>query len=375
MGGEKMSFLQLVNITKRFGKTMAVDNVSLGIDKGEFIVLLGPSGCGKTTTLRIIAGLELPDSGKVVMEGRDVTYLEPGERNVGMVFQDYALYPHMTVFENIAFPLDVNKRKLGLSKKDIEERVLSVARMLGLEELLDRKVTQLSGGQQQRVALARALVKEPKIWLMDEPLSNIDALLRVQVRAELKKLQMNLGITTVYVTHDQVEALTLADRVAVMNKGRVVQVGAPREIYENPSHVFVATFVGSPPMNIMECKALQDRVECPGFSIKMPEEARVLRGETRVYLGIRPEHIEVFDKPVTGAIEGRLFLKETLGSEQLIYIQLGDVVLKARTAKELAVGIGEPIFLKLNMTKALVFDRETGELLQELSEHVKAAYL
>jgi len=304
-----MSFLELVNITKRFGKTVAVDSISLSVDKGEFIVLLGPSGCGKTTTLRIIAGLELPDSGKVIMEGRDITYLEPGERDVGMVFQDYALYPHMTVFENIAFPLDVNRRRLGLSKKDIEERVASVAKMLGLEELLDRKVTQLSGGQQQRVALARALVKEPKIWLMDEPLSNLDALLRVQVRAELKKLQMNLGITTVYVTHDQVEALTLADRIAVMNRGRVVQVGTPREIYENPSHVFVATFVGSPPMNMVECRALPDRIECPGFTIRVPEGVKVLRGETKVYLGIRPEHIEVFDKPVAGAVEGRLFLK------------------------------------------------------------------
>lgn len=368
-----MSFLELVNVTKRFGKTVAVDNVSLSVNKGEFIVLLGPSGCGKTTTLRIIAGLELPDSGRVTLEGRDITYLEPGERNIGMVFQDYALYPHMTVFDNIAFPLDVNRKKLGLSKKDIEDKVLRVAKILGIEELLDRKVTQLSGGQQQRVALARALVKEPKIWLMDEPLSNLDALLRVQVRAELKKLQMSLGITTIYVTHDQIEALTLADRIAVMNKGKVIQVGTQKEIYESPSHVFVATFVGSPPVNIVECRVLPDRLECPSFSIGIPGEVEEVRGKAKVYLGIRPEHLEVFDRPIAGGVEGKLFLKESLGSEQLVYIQLDDVVIKAKITKELAVSPGDTVFFKFDPTKVLVFDEKTGELLRELSARIRSS--
>ncbi|MEM4913783.1 MAG: ABC transporter ATP-binding protein, partial [Desulfurococcaceae archaeon] len=246
-----MTFLELVNVSKRYGRTVAVDRVNLGVEKGEFVVLLGPSGCGKTTTLRIIAGLVYPDEGKVIIDGRDVTYVEPGERDVSMVFQDYALYPHMTVFDNIAFPLVVRRKKFRLSKEEISERVHKVAKMLGIDDLLDRKPLQLSGGQQQRVALARALIAEPKLWLMDEPLSNLDALIRVHLRAELKKLQKDLGITTIYVTHDQVEALTLADRIAVMNKGRIVQIGTPKEIYENPEHVFVATFVGSPPMNVV----------------------------------------------------------------------------------------------------------------------------
>lgn len=366
-----MTYLELVNITKKYGKTLAVDKVNLSVNKGEFVVLLGPSGCGKTTMLRIIAGLVFPDEGKVVIDGHDVTYLEPGERDISMVFQDYALYPHMTVFDNVAFPLMVKRKKLRLTKEEIRERVHAVSKMLGIEDLLERKPTQLSGGQQQRVALARALVVEPKVWLMDEPLSNLDALIRVQVRAELKKLQKDLGITTIYVTHDQVEALTLADRIAVMNKGRIIQVGTPKEIYETPQHVFVATFVGSPPMNIIECDATREALYCQGFNIKIPHEFQKSLSEGKVYLGIRPEHIEVFDKPVDGAIRGLMYVSETLGSEFIVNIKLGDSIVKVKTMKEISAKSGEPLYLKFNWRSILIFDKKTGEYLQKLTELVK----
>lgn len=351
-----MTFVVLDKVTKRFGKVVAVDNVSLSIEKGEFVVLLGPSGCGKTTTLRMIAGLEIPTSGRIYIDGRDVTNLEPGERDVAMVFQDYAIYPHMTVFENIAFPLEIQKKKLRLKKRDIEEKVLKVAKMLQIDHLLNRKASQLSGGQQQRVALARALVREPKVWLMDEPLSNLDALIRLQVRAELKKLQKDLGITTIYVTHDQIEALTLADRIAVMNAGRVIQFGTPREIYDEPSHVFVATFVGNPPMNILRCEPAGDRLECPGFAIKNPGVKQP------VYFGIRPEYIDWSSKPQPGHVEGVVYVVEPVGSEYIINVKLGDGLIKVRTMRGVDVKPGDPIYLKFKMNKATLFDEESGAL-------------
>ena len=363
--------VELKNVTKRFGRVVAVDNVNLSVEKGEFIVLLGPSGCGKTTTLRIIAGLEKPDNGRVFIDGRDVTDLEPGEREVGMVFQDYALYPHMTVFDNIAFPLAIKRRKLRLTKEEIRERVYSVAKMLGIEDLLDRKPTQLSGGQQQRVALARALVKKPRVWLMDEPLSNLDAIIRVHVRAELKKLQKDLGITTIYVTHDQIEALTLADRVAVMNKGRIVQVGTPDDIYENPQHVFVATFVGSPPMNIIECKVGGEKLECPGFSIPIPSEIGKPLSKKKVYLGIRPEHITIYNKPVEGSIESKVYVIEPMGSEYLIDVKLGDSLVKVKTLKGLKFRPGDKAYLVFDMKKVSIFDKESSKILTELTEVVR----
>lgn len=363
--------VELRNIVKRFGGVEAVSNVSLYVEKGEFMVLLGPSGCGKTTTLRIIAGLEYPDSGRVFIDGRDVTDLEPGEREVSMVFQDYALYPHMTVFDNIAFPLVIKKRKLGLAKEEITERVHRVAKMLGIEELLDRKPTQLSGGQQQRVALARALVKEPKVWLMDEPLSNLDAIIRVQVRAELKRLQKDLGITTVYVTHDQIEALSLADRIAVMNKGRIIQIGAPEDIYENPRHVFVATFIGSPPMNIIECTVSKEKLECPNFAISIPSETRETLISRRVYVGIRPEHIEIYDKPVEGSVESKVYVVEPLGSEYLVDVKLGDVLIKVKTLRGVKFKPGDSAYLVFDMKKVSIFDKETSKILTELTDAVR----
>lgn len=241
-----MARVKLEKVVKRYGRVVAVDHVDLNIVDGEFFSLLGPSGCGKTTTLRLIAGLEFPDEGFIYIDDKVVNNVHPKDRDVAMVFQNYALYPHMTVFENIAFPLESRRKALGLSKEEIRKRVLETARFLGIEELLERYPSQLSGGQQQRVALARALVRKPKVWLLDEPLSNLDAKLRVLMRGELKRLQKQLGITTIYVTHDQVEAMSMADRIAVMNKGRVAQVGSPDELYARPADTFVATFIGSP---------------------------------------------------------------------------------------------------------------------------------
>lgn len=361
--------VKLEGVTKRFRNVVAVCNLNLEISGGELLVLLGPSGCGKTTTLRVVAGLEIPDEGRVYIDNTDVTYLEPGERGVAMVFQDYALYPHMTAFDNIAFPLKVRAKRLRLSKRDIEERVLRVAKMLGIESLLDRKPTQLSGGQQQRVALARALVTEPRVWLMDEPLSNLDALIRLQVRAELKKLQKDLGITTIYVTHDQVEALSLADRVAVMNAGRIVQVGTPREVYENPQHIFVATFIGAPPMNIVKCKVSNNLIECPGFVKRIPGEK--LQGLNTIHIGIRPEHIELTRREESD-IEGVVYVVEPLGAEYIINVLIDkDTLIKVKTIREVQLSTGDKVYLRVDWKKAVAFDPATGQTLADLLPTLK----
>ncbi|BAN89496.1 ABC transporter ATP-binding protein [Aeropyrum camini] len=367
-----MGEIVLEGVVKRFGRVVAVDHVDLKIRDGEFFVLLGPSGCGKTTTLRLIAGLEYPDEGRILIDGEDVTYKDPKDRNVAMVFQNYALYPHMTVFDNIAFTLYLRRKEMGLTKDDIRRRVLEVAKLLRIEDLLDRKPGQLSGGQQQRVALARALVRRPKVWLMDEPLSNLDALLRLAMRAELKKLQKDLGITTVYVTHDQAEALSMADRIAVMNKGRVVQVGTPEEVYLRPKHVFVATFIGAPPMNLIECTidAVGEDlwISCPGFSRRVPDEARKAiesAGVKKVYLGIRPEFISVSKHEAEGSIQGRVYVVEPLGSEYIVNVDIGDgLIVKAKILgpKE-KLSPGEKVYLNMDWSKIKIFDYKTGEAL------------
>jgi len=255
----------------------------------------------------------------------------------------------------------LKRRKLGLTKRDIEERVLKVAKLLRIEDLLNRKTTQLSGGQQQRVALARALVREPKVWLMDEPLSNLDALIRVQVRAELKRLQKDLGITTVYVTHDQVEALTLADRVAVMNKGRIMQVGTPSEIYNDPEHVFVATFIGNPPMNIIECKLAKDALECIGFTRRLSERVEI--EEKTVLLGIRPEHIEISRRPEPDSIEAVVYVVEPLGSEYIVNVKIADVLIKVKTLRDPGVNVGDKVYLKFDWSKVKIFSKSEGKAL------------
>ncbi|BAA78952.2 ABC transporter, ATP binding protein [Aeropyrum pernix K1] len=367
-----MAEIRLEGVVKRFGKVVAVDHVDLSIKDGEFFVLLGPSGCGKTTTLRLIAGLEYPDEGRILIDGEDVTFKDPKDRNVAMVFQNYALYPHMSVFDNIAFTLHLRRKEMGLTKDDIRRRVIEVAKLLRIEDLLDRKPGQLSGGQQQRVALARALVRRPKVWLMDEPLSNLDALLRLAMRAELKKLQKDLKITTVYVTHDQAEAMSMADRIAVMNKGRVVQVGTPEEVYMRPKHTFVATFIGAPPMNLVECDVEsvgEDLwISCPGFSRRVPEEARSViesKGVRKIYLGIRPEFISVSRRETEGSIAGKVYVVEPLGSEYVVNVDIGDgIIIKAKVlGLREKMTPGDKVYLKLDWSKVKIFDYRTGEAL------------
>ncbi len=363
-----MARVRLIEVSKRFGDTVALDRVSFEVEDGEFFTLLGPSGCGKTTTLRIIAGLEVPDEGEVYIDDTLVNYVHPKDRNIGMVFQNYALYPHMTVFENIAFPLLVRRKELGLDKEEIRRRVVEVAKLLKIEELLDRYPRQLSGGQQQRVALARTLVRKPKVWLLDEPLSNLDAKLRLYMRSELKRLQRELGITTIYVTHDQVEAMSMADRIAIMNKGRVLQIGRPEDLYNRPSDTFVATFIGSPPMNLIPCEYVEEAgsrlLRCPGFTHTLdPEIAKALEGRSEVLLGVRPEHIRISKERGPGWVEATTLISEPLGVEHIVAVDLGGVTVRIRAPPEFRPEIGEKVYLQIDWSRILLFDKNTGKAL------------
>ncbi|WFO74849.1 ABC transporter ATP-binding protein [Desulfurococcaceae archaeon MEX13E-LK6-19] len=361
-----MSKVELRNIVKRFGRVVAVDHVSLKINDGEFFVLLGPSGCGKTTTLRIIAGLEDPDEGYVLIDDKIVNDVPPNKRDIAMVFQNYALYPHMTVYKNLAFPLE----NMGLSKQEIDKRVREVAKLLHIDHLLDRKPGQLSGGEQQRVALGRALVRRPRVFLMDEPLSNLDAKLRVYMRAELKRLQKELGITTIYVTHDQAEAMTMADRIAVMNKGRIMQVGKPRELYLKPANIFVAGFIGSPPMNFFDAtftvKENKYILDASDFKLVLDPEIgsiveKSIGGGGEVVIGIRPEHMEIYDKPVENSIESEVYVVEPLGSETVINAKVGKKIFKVVVKGDVDYPIGAKIYVKPVMKYLHIFNKKTGE--------------
>jgi multiple sugar transport system ATP-binding protein len=311
-----MTKIVLDHVTKVFGRdVVAVDDLSLEIADGEFMVLVGPSGCGKSTVLRLLAGLEEVTAGEISIEGQDVTDLPPKERDVAMVFQTYALYPHMTVSQNIGFGLKIRR----FHKDEIGKRVLQTARILGLEHLLHRKPVALSGGQRQRVAMGRAVVRDPKAFLMDEPLSNLDAKLRVQMRAELAKLHERLGTTTVYVTHDQVEAMTLGERVAVLREGVLQQVATPQELYKHPANLFVAAFIGSPPMNLAEATVGHEALAFGGFELPVPGGVDLKRYEDRtIILGIRPSDLEdaaVWRDDSLPTIEATADVTEDLGSE------------------------------------------------------------
>ncbi|WP_376091528.1 sn-glycerol-3-phosphate ABC transporter ATP-binding protein UgpC [Roseomonas sp. CCTCC AB2023176] len=308
-----MATLSLRGIRKSFGTTQVLHGVDLDVADGELVVIVGASGCGKSTLLRIVAGLESATSGEVVIAGRDVTGLEPADRDIAMVFQNYALYPHMTVFSNMAYGLRIR----GLPKAEIERRVRDAAGILGIEPLLDRKPKQLSGGQRQRVAMGRAIVREPALFLFDEPLSNLDARLRVQMRAEIRRLQRRLGVTSLFVTHDQVEAMTLGDRLVVMNAGRAAQVGRPMEIFSRPADIYVAGFIGSPSMNFLP--ATLDGAGArlaSGLLVALPEPPAAPSG-TAVTLGIRPEHL--LPGEAEGALPLAVELIEPLGSETVIH--------------------------------------------------------
>jgi multiple sugar transport system ATP-binding protein len=364
--------LVIKNLTKKYGEVQAVKNLDLVIKDKEFFILLGPSGCGKTTALLCIAGLLRPDRGEIWFDDKLVTnpqrdvYLPPQQRQVAMVFQDYALYPHMTVFKNIAFPLEVGKR----SNSEIQERVKATAELLGISELLDRKPKQLSGGQRQRVALGRAIVREPKIFLMDEPLANLDAKLRVYMRVELKKLHEKLGTTTVYVTHDQVEAMSLGDKVAVLRDGVLQQVATPTELYDAPRNVFVAGFIGSPPMNMFNGKLTEKDgnfvIDMGVTTFELPHLIQEkMRGvsASEVVLGFRPEHIVLAGKPQKNALEAKIEMLELIGREIHVHLAFGNysLIAIAKAAEELK--IGNSAWIVLDEEKMHVFDGKTGEAL------------
>jgi len=343
--------IEFKNVSKHFGGTCVVDDLSLEIRDGEFVVLLGPSGCGKTTTLRMLAGLENVTSGDIYIGGERVNDVPTQHRDLAMVFQSYALYPHMTIAENIGYPLRVRK----IEKNERADRVNRVAAMLEIESLLDRKPRQLSGGERQRVALARAIVREPRAYLMDEPLSNLDARLRVQMRGELKRLQHQLGTTTIYVTHDQAEAMTLASRVAVMRKGRLQQFDTPMNIYNEPANRFVAEFVGSPSMNFVEGRI--DQATFVSDSLRVPLNTQLAGALT---MGIRPEHIQVFAEPHDGAIAATVYVTELMGNETFVFLSVGENRLIARAPADFRADVESKVWLRLATERAHFFDPASG---------------
>jgi multiple sugar transport system ATP-binding protein len=334
----------------------AVRGLSLDIADRELLVLLGPSGCGKTTALRMLAGLEEPDRGDIRIDGKSVVGLEPKDRDVALVFQSYALYPHLSAQENIRYPLKVRR----LSRAEQDRKVTRVAEMLGIGHLLPRRPAQLSGGEQQRVALARAIVREPRVFLMDEPLSNLDAKLRVHTRTELKTLQRELGTTMVFVTHDQAEAMSLANRIAVLSTGELQQVGTPDEVYDYPSNVFVAEFIGSPPMNLLKgTRDGGDVVIGSGWRLAAPTGGRpqgTSGSDGHVTIGLRPEGIEI----VSGGHPAEVVAVEPFGSEVIIDVRVGDEALKVRAAPDVRPGAGTTVGLRADPAAVRLFDASTG---------------
>lgn len=355
----------LKNVTKSFGEVVAVNSLNLEVKDKEFLVLLGPSGCGKTTALRCIAGLETPEEGDIYIGDRLVNDLDPKDRDVAMVFQSYALYPHMTVFNNLAFPLE----NMKVPKDEINRKVRQVAKLIEIEALLDRKPKQLSGGQQQRVALGRAIVREPKVFLMDEPLSNLDAKLRVYMRAELKKLQKELGVTTIYVTHDQVEAMTMGDKITILKDGILQQFDPPSKVYSHPSNMFVAGFVGSPPTNFFDCVLTEDSVlDAKEFKYQLPKdvaEAAKAATSEEIILGIRPQDIQVYKaaKAKDGCCWANLYTTEPLGDTMILDLKVGDYFVKAVVSPDFKFEKVDKLWIKFPVDKIYLFDKKTGKAL------------
>ncbi len=355
----------LKKVTKRFGQVIAVNKLNLEARDKEFVILLGPSGCGKTTALRCIAGLEDPEEGEIYIGDKLVNDLDPKERNVAMVFQTYALYPHMTVFKNLAFPLENAK----VPKGEIDSKVHQAAKLLRIEPLLNRKPKQLSGGQRQRVALGRAIIREPQVFLMDEPLSNLDAKLRIYMRAELKKLQKDIGITTIYVTHDQVEAMTMGDKIAIMNEGLLQQTGAPDDIYFHPSNIFVAGFIGSPPTNFFDCTLTgEDTLDCAEFAYPLPKElAEAARKGTseQCVLGVRPQDISVYEKSVKeeGIVKAKVDVTEPIGDQLILDLTVGDYLVKAVVSPGFKAEAGDELWITFSTDKIHIFNKKTGKTL------------
>jgi multiple sugar transport system ATP-binding protein len=351
-----MARIDVEKLHKAFGGFVAVQGSDFVVESGEFFCLLGPSGCGKTTTLRMIAGLELPTSGRISLDGQDVTFKRAAERDIAFVFQFFALYPHMSVRQNIAFPLKAQ----GMARAERARRVAEAARTLRIEPLIDRSVSGLSSGDRQRVALGRAIVREPKAFLMDEPLGALDSELRHAMTGELRALHDRLGATTIYVTHDQLEAMAMADRVAVMNRGVVEQVGAPREIYDRPASLFVADFIGSPPMNLL---AFGGAVEVGAAEVQLGDApiavpaVREALSQRELVLGVRPEAV-LFDD--ASPLRGAVFAAEYLGTTQIVTLTTDFGPLRARVAAQTAVRVGERIGLRFRPEKLSLFDKATG---------------
>ncbi|MGE3075898.1 MAG: ABC transporter ATP-binding protein [Dehalococcoidia bacterium] len=366
-----MASVTFRDVSRIYDGNAAVDRLSLKVEDGEFLVLVGPSGCGKSTTLRMLAGLEDVSSGNISIGDRRVDRIAARDRDIAMVFQSYALYPHMTVFDNMAFALKIRK----FSDEEISKRVNEAANILGIHNLLKRKPGQLSGGQRQRVALGRAIVRSPAVFLLDEPLSNLDASLRVATRAELSKLHQRLGATFIYVTHDQVEAMTMATRIAVMSKGALQQVGTPTELYDHPQNQFVAGFIGSPSMNFieMEVDSANGGTVLTAQGLKLPLEAgsdhaRAVAGRTKVTVGIRPEHIHdpqfIPNRSQTASFTATIDLEERLGNETFLHAKVGSTTLLARVNPQSSASVGSQYRLELEYLRIHLFDPASGERLE-----------
>jgi multiple sugar transport system ATP-binding protein len=357
--------IRIENLCKDFGEVKAVIDLNLTIQNKEMLCFLGPSGCGKTTSLRMVAGLERPSSGKIFIGDKEVTHLPPRDRDIAMVFENYALYPQMTVYGNIAFPLRVK----NLPSDKIREKVLEAARILEIDDLLERTVTQLSGGQKQRVAMGRAIVRNPLVFLMDEPISHLDAKLRAHMRGEIKRLQKDLTTTMIYVTHDQLEAMSMADRIAVMNRGMLQQLGVPGEIFNNPVNEFVAGFIGDPPINFIACRFTSQNgatlVQAGEFTAALPPGKAALIQErakgAEMKLGIRPTHFALHhERPAQPSLPAEVYISEPLGEVQIIDLSFRGQIIKMVTGTDIKVNIGESVWLSFDMDRAHIFDQATG---------------
>ncbi len=370
-----MAEIMVENAVKHFGKFVAIDNISVTVADREFLVLLGPSGCGKTTLLRAIAGLGMVDDGRILIGGRDVTYLQPKERNISMVFQNYAIFPHMTVFDNIAFGLKIRKTPRNL----IQERVETAATLLHIDHMLERYPGTMSGGQRQRIAVARAIAYDADVLLMDEPLSNLDALLRLEMRAELKSLLKRLGATTIYVTHDQIEALSMGDRIAVMRSGKIVQIDTPMRIYDLPSDQFVGSFIGNPPMNFLRARIERNEgktsLKIGSLSIAAPDymEKALLPYEGReIFVGIRAENMEVLAQPAPDALPVKVEVVEPLGAQNLLTILVAGSAIKVSTHPDFPVEAGGQIWLRFPISKIRWIDVDSGRAISPPLDQIVA---
>jgi len=354
------------NLTKRFGKVVAVNQLNLEVEDKKFVCFLGPSGCGKTTTLRMIAGLEVPDEGEIYIGDELVNDLTPAERDTAMVFQFYALYPTLTVYDNLAFPLRTQKTP----KDEVDKRVREVADILGVGKILHLKPEQLTPGESQRVAIGRAIIRRPRVYLLDEPLTNLDAKLRARMRAELKRLQKELGQTAIYVTHDQLEAMTMADKIAVMNQGALQKYDTPENIYNHPNNLFVAGFIGSPSMNFLKCtlREMDDKLSLDSgeFQLDVTEFREIVLKEVEskeVILGIRPEHISVGPSPSgTYAFQGEVYVVEPLGDQTILDFKIGDNIVKAIVSPHFKADVGDKLWLSFSKDRFHIIDKRTEKV-------------